>query len=90
MLFRSIPVVAIVDTNCDPEEIDYIIPGNDDAIRAIRLFAQKMADACIEGGAAREDDLRADLGGEVAEEVAAAAAAEVVETEPVAASAAEE
>ena len=86
----GIPVVAIVDTNCDPEEIDYIIPGNDDAIRAIRLFAQKMADACIEGGAAREDDLRADLGGEVAEEVAAAVAAEVVETEPVAASAAEE
>jgi small subunit ribosomal protein S2 len=56
----GIPVVAVVDTNCDPDEIDYIIPGNDDAIRAIRLFAQKMADACIDGAAAREADLRAD------------------------------
>ncbi|MGW8311662.1 MAG: 30S ribosomal protein S2 [Desulfuromonadales bacterium] len=54
----GIPVVAVVDTNCDPEGIDYIIPGNDDAIRAIRLFASKMADACIEGAAARQDDLR--------------------------------
>ncbi|MCX6088801.1 MAG: 30S ribosomal protein S2 [Candidatus Atribacteria bacterium] len=45
----SIPVVGIVDTNCDPDEIDYIIPGNDDAIRAIRLFASIMADAIIEG-----------------------------------------
>ncbi len=44
-----IPVVAIVDTNCDPDEIDYIIPGNDDAIRAIRLITSKMADAVIEG-----------------------------------------
>ena len=83
----GIPVVAIVDTNCDPEEIDYIIPGNDDAIRAIRLFAQKMADACLEGGAAREEDLRADQGGEeVKEEVAEAPA----EAEQVAASADEE
>src|SRR6185369_15039440 len=45
----SIPVVAIVDTNCDPEDIDYVIPGNDDAIRAIRLFTQKIADAVLEG-----------------------------------------
>ncbi len=45
----GIPVVAVVDTNCDPDEIDYIIPGNDDAIRAIRLFTSKMADACLEG-----------------------------------------
>lgn len=45
----GIPVVAIVDTNCDPEDIDYVIPGNDDAIRAIRLFTQKMADAVLEG-----------------------------------------
>ena len=44
-----IPVVAIVDTNCDPEDIDYVIPGNDDAIRAIRLFTQKIADAVLEG-----------------------------------------
>lgn len=45
----SIPVVAVVDTNCDPDEADYIIPGNDDAIRAIRLISSKMADAIIEG-----------------------------------------
>ncbi len=51
----GIPIVAIVDTNCDPDEIDYVIPGNDDAIRAIRLIAGKMADACIEGGRQREE-----------------------------------
>ena len=51
----GIPVVAVVDTNCDPDNIDYIIPGNDDAIRAIRLFASKMAEACIEGGQRRKD-----------------------------------
>jgi small subunit ribosomal protein S2 len=45
----GIPVIAMVDTNCDPELIDYIIPGNDDAIRAIRLFAARIADAYIEG-----------------------------------------
>jgi small subunit ribosomal protein S2 len=45
----GIPIVAIVDTNCDPDEIDYIIPGNDDAIRAIRLITSRIADACIEG-----------------------------------------
>ncbi len=45
----GIPIVAIVDTNCNPDEIDYIIPGNDDAIRAIRLITSRMADACIEG-----------------------------------------
>ena len=45
----GIPVVAIVDTNCDPEEIDYVIPGNDDAIRAVKLITAKMADAIIEG-----------------------------------------
>jgi len=44
-----IPVVAVVDTNCDPDLVDYVIPGNDDAIRAIKLFANKMADACLEG-----------------------------------------
>jgi len=47
----GIPVVAIVDTNCDPGEIDFVVPGNDDAIRAIKLFSAKIADACIEGGA---------------------------------------
>jgi small subunit ribosomal protein S2 len=45
----GIPVVAIVDTNCNPDGIDYIVPGNDDALRAVRLFAAKMADAVIEG-----------------------------------------
>ena len=45
----NIPIVAIVDTNCDPDEIDYVIPGNDDAIRAIRLIASVMANAMIEG-----------------------------------------
>jgi len=46
----GIPVVAVVDTNCDPDDIDYIIPGNDDAIRAIRLFANLIAESCVEGG----------------------------------------
>lgn len=45
----GIPIVAIVDTNCDPDEVDFVIPGNDDAIRAVRLLAGKMADAVIEG-----------------------------------------
>ena len=45
----NIPIVAIVDTNCDPDEIDYVIPGNDDAIRAVKLIAGAMADAIIEG-----------------------------------------
>ena len=44
----GIPIVAIVDTNCDPDEVDYVIPGNDDAIRAVKLIASKMADAIIE------------------------------------------
>jgi len=45
----KIPIIAIVDTNCDPDEIDYIIPGNDDAIRAVRLLSAKMAEAVLEG-----------------------------------------
>jgi small subunit ribosomal protein S2 len=45
----KIPIVAVVDTNCDPDEIDYVIPGNDDAIRAVRLMTSKMADAILEG-----------------------------------------
>jgi small subunit ribosomal protein S2 len=49
----GIPVVAIVDTNCDPEEVDYVIPGNDDAIRAVKLITSKMADAIMEG---RQDE----------------------------------
>ena len=45
----GIPVVAIVDTNCDPDEVDYVIPGNDDAIRAVKLIAGTIANAIIEG-----------------------------------------
>jgi small subunit ribosomal protein S2 len=55
----KIPVVAIVDTNCDPDVIDYLIPGNDDAIRAIRLFSSKMSDACLAGLERREETLKA-------------------------------
>ena len=51
----NIPVVAIVDTNCDPDEIDYVIPGNDDAIRAIRLIASTMANAVTEGRQGEEN-----------------------------------
>jgi len=51
----GIPIVAVVDTNCDPDLIDYVIPGNDDAIRAIKLFAAAMADACAEGLATAKD-----------------------------------
>lgn len=45
----NIPIVGIVDTNCDPDEIDYVIPANDDAIRAVKLLTAKMADAILEG-----------------------------------------
>lgn len=51
----EIPVVAIVDTNCDPDEADYVIPGNDDAIRAVRLLTAKMADAILEGREGHQD-----------------------------------
>ena len=47
----GIPVIGVVDTNCDPDGIDFVIPGNDDAIRSIKLFTSKIADACIEGAA---------------------------------------
>ena len=67
----GIPIVAIVDTNCDPDEIDYVIPGNDDAIRAVRLIAGAMADAVIEG---RQGEQEAPA--EAAEETAAEEAAE--------------
>lgn len=66
----GVPTIAIVDTNCDPDEIDYVIPGNDDAIRAIRLFATKIADAVIEGKRLREEELQQDLGGETPTETA--------------------
>jgi small subunit ribosomal protein S2 len=56
----KIPIVAIVDTNCDPDLINYIIPGNDDAIRAIKLFSGKMADAVLEGKRRFEERIQAD------------------------------
>lgn len=51
----GIPIIAIVDTNCDPDEVDLVIPGNDDAIRAVRLLTAKMAEAVIEGQEGRQD-----------------------------------
>src|SRR5437899_254459 len=62
----GIPVVAVVDTNCDPTEVDYVIPGNDDALRAIRLFASKIADSIVEGAQAATDKQDSDLAGAVA------------------------
>jgi small subunit ribosomal protein S2 len=55
----GVPIVAIVDTNCNPDDIDYIIPGNDDAIRAIKLFSSKIADATLEGKRRLEEFIRA-------------------------------
>jgi len=62
----GIPVVAVVDTNCDPTEVDYVIPGNDDALRAIRLFASKIADSIVEGAQAATDKGNAELAGAMA------------------------
>ena len=56
----GIPVVAVIDTNCDPDMVDYKIPGNDDAIRAIRLFCAAMADAIIEGRGLYDQSLAKD------------------------------
>ncbi|HEY5674491.1 MAG TPA: 30S ribosomal protein S2 [Malonomonas sp.] len=86
----GIPVVAVVDTNCDPDNIDYIIPGNDDAIRAIRLFASMMAESCVEGNQRRKDKKQTDAEGKDEPVVAAAPAAPAapaaaVEAAPVAA-----
>jgi small subunit ribosomal protein S2 len=50
----KIPVIGIVDTNCDPDEVDYVIPGNDDALRSIRLFASRIADAVVAGRSMKE------------------------------------
>ncbi len=66
-----IPIVAIVDTNCDPDEIDYPIPGNDDAIRAIRLVTSRIADAVIEGKMERQSRMAEDAEGEELVEMAA-------------------
>jgi len=72
----NIPIVAIVDTNCDPDEIDHIIPGNDDAIRSIRLVTSRIADACIEGNQRyrEKQQAMADKDGEPESETIAAAA----------------
>ncbi len=64
----NIPIIAIVDTNCDPDDIDYIIPGNDDAIRAIRLITSRMADACIEGSQRFAEKQQAEADKDVEEE----------------------
>lgn len=66
----GIPVVAIVDTNCDPDEVDYVIPGNDDAIRAVKLIVSKMADAIIEVNQGEEHVASVDKVEEVEEVVA--------------------
>lgn len=67
----GIPVVAVVDTNCDPDPIDYVIPGNDDAIRAIRLLSSRIADACLEGKELYRERLQAQYEGVEVEEVSA-------------------
>ena len=72
----GIPIIAIVDTNCNPDDIDYIIPGNDDAIRAIRLITSRIADACIEGNERLAEKQQAETDKEMEEvsEVAAVSA----------------
>ena len=76
----GIPVVAVVDTNCDPSEVDYVIPGNDDALRAIRLFASKISDSVAEGAQLMTDKQAADLAAAVYAEPEAAPAAEAAES----------
>jgi small subunit ribosomal protein S2 len=68
----NIPIVGIVDTNCDPDEVDYIIPGNDDAIRAVKLIAGKMADAILEGRQGEQIDMSAEASEVASEELAKA------------------
>ncbi len=75
----GIPIVAIVDTNCDPDLIDYIIPGNDDAIRAIKLLTSKIADACLEGLSLYEERLQAETDKAIEEEMMEAAEASAEE-----------
>jgi small subunit ribosomal protein S2 len=90
----GIPVVAVVDTNCDPSEVDYVIPGNDDALRAIRLFASKISDSIVEGSQLATDKQTAELAAaaaysasteaaRAAEEPAADASAEEISMEDV-------
>jgi small subunit ribosomal protein S2 len=89
----GIPVVAVVDTNCDPSEVDYVIPGNDDALRAIRLFASKIADSVVEGSQVATDKQTSDLAamaGAAREAEAARAASEAESAEGVADAGAED
>jgi small subunit ribosomal protein S2 len=58
-----IPIIAVTDTNCDPDQIDFVVPGNDDAIRSIKLFTSRIADACIEGQQRRRDFSHGGAGG---------------------------
>jgi small subunit ribosomal protein S2 len=71
----GIPVVAVVDTNCDPSEVDFVIPGNDDALRAIRLFTSKISESIAEGVRARDDKQTADIQAAAEAEPAAEVAA---------------
>lgn len=82
----GIPIVAIVDTNCDPDEIDFVIPGNDDAIRAIRLMTGKIADAVLEGREGLQEQEASEGGGpeEVSAEAGAPQEAEIAENASVA------
>ena len=81
----GIPVVAVVDTNCDPSEVDYVIPGNDDALRAIRLFTSKISESIAEGVHARDDKAMADIqAAAVPEPVVEAPVAEAIFAEAVA------
>jgi len=75
----GIPVVAVVDTNCDPSEVDYVIPGNDDALRAIRLFASKIADSVAEGAQAASDKEAVEISAAVGQAEEQAAPAEAAE-----------
>jgi len=81
----GIPVIAIVDTNCDPDEVDYVIPGNDDAIRAVTLVTRVIADALAEGSGLAKDDLRERATGGVQEPEIVAMEEPEVETPEVAA-----
>jgi len=88
----GIPVIGIVDTNSNPDGVDYVIPGNDDAIRAIKLYVAAVADACIAGKvesgeavAAKDEFVEEEAGEAAPAEEAPAAAAEVTAAEPAAA-----
>ncbi len=77
----GIPIVGIVDTNCNPDDIDYVIPGNDDAIRAIKLFALKMADAALEGKRVKEESIQSESDKEVSSVQVEVRSAGVTETD---------